>query len=183
MWSFVSRRSMLIEHRLSFNEELKYGEDALWHIQVKLHKHRHIGTNATLYYYYQRATSVTHSNDPQAIKKHRDDSLMLLAILKHENLVEDQKTLDAKSKALLKRTQISCMDSALLFHLQLAKHGHAEDDFLKQLKSRRDYPYPLCWDKLKNIRSLRILISRLKLFLYPVEPFYRILLWFSKRLG
>ncbi len=170
-WLSVCLSSYLRDNNIYFNENLKYGEDYLWVLQVKYRKHTNIYTDAPLYIYRQRQGSAMNTKNAEKSKKHFEDMLLLHDIYAEERDRCVKEQLPDKIINELEYRQLLCIESALWYYLQVAKNVDDAKKLLAELKQKRVYPYRFStWNFGKNaVNSLKY---RLITLLFPIKAYY-----------
>lgn len=168
----VCRRDYLIDNNIFFNEELSYGEDYLWVLQVKYRKHINIFTNSRLYIYRQRKGSAMHQTSRAKTKKHFEDMLLL-----HELYAEEQKRcikeqLSDRIINELEHRGLLCTEAALWYYLKVANSVNDAKELLKTLEQKGLYPYKFSTWNLFGKNAANSLKYRLITFLFPIKTYY-----------
>ena len=182
-WQYVCSLAYLKQNQIIWNEKLSYGEDYLWAFQVKYRNHKSLYTNVALYVYRQRQGSAMHSVDSEKIKKHMNDMAILYTIYEEEHKRCDNENLGEGILKNIRQRQQLCAESVLYNLLKLKYDSRTLNQELRVLKKKGIYPYKyLVWN-LMGKKVVNPLKFRIFTFLFPFEPYYKIVYKIYRRIG
>ncbi len=141
----VVKRAYLLEHEISLNKELGYGEDYLWSFQINYREHIGISTNEAIYFYRQRQGSAMHGKTKEKQVKHMNNMISLAKVYKVEYPRCKKENLPKKVLKNIKRRINLCVQSAVLDLIKLKLEKKELKEKLKEWKDLGLYPYRTMW--------------------------------------
>jgi glycosyltransferase involved in cell wall biosynthesis len=169
---FIVSKELLVNNNISFCENLNYGEDYLWALNVRLASKRYIQTFDKIYNYRQRSNSAMNLNSKNQIRRHLD-SMLILA--EEYNQIIHLKNLTLIDLKTLQESRDLAIQYVLFDALRLPLNEKESVLLFDNLKSKKLYPYSIMWRHVVPNTSLNhTIINWVTLFL-PVQLYFKFL--------
>lgn len=146
-WNLIVSRELINVNEIKFNEKMRIGEDTVFVAECMVYYWENcLKIEGGYYCYRQNPSSVMHTRDSE-----RDLQSHLEMLNFYEQILSKIKKDTKAHKDVVKQFEkrIYAAVSNVLFVAAFAKK-----DYLKELKERKLYPYPIQWWMLKGNRSL-----------------------------
>lgn len=158
VWRAITRRKLIEENHIRFNQKMKYGEDTLFQYYVYLYSDDpyHIMIQEPIYGYRIRENSAMGNKSIDAINKHVEDLVEMGRIYKRE--LEGGKIKDLiKLDNTLKRFSLSIQGALTIF----PDSNIEKKQFMENLIQEKLFPYPNTLWNIPNIRGQKAKLKEL----------------------
>lgn len=169
VYSIIVNRQYLIDNRICFNEDMKYGEDTLWRFYISVFSDNFLPLGSELYLYRVVPTSAMHQKSKE--KRAEWVKSMWIMLDAYCKLNEDGNRLSNQNLTRQLKQRIEWSTANILFGGMFISEQEALEN-LNTLKKRKLYPYPILLSRFLETKSKVDLLC----LPFPFEIYYRLLL-------
>lgn len=158
----IVKRTVLIENKITFCEELAYGEDYLWSFLVNICTEKKIYVSEIYGYRKSLNSAMRTSNKEKVVRRCQD----MITLAEQYKSIGDKYNIDVK-----KRVSMS-VQSVLFDSIYFQLDRKCVKSLLSHMKDKQLYPYPIMWEHIIPNTSFSHTFINYFTLLLPIEPVF-----------